>query len=242
MNQPLITIITVSYNAIDFIETTIQSVINQTYSNIEYIIIDGKSTDGTVEVIKKYTDHISYWVSESDRGIYDAMNKGIELAHGEWVNFMNCGDVFFQNTIVDIIATFVSKSECDIVYGDVMLNINGNLKLKKARSLEYIEYSLPFCHQSSFVKLALLRKNRFDLSYKIAADYALFYKLYSEIKCSFIYVGEVVAIYEATLGISSASRKKAYREICSINKRSQGFFGKIRLYIICFLLFIKVLK
>lgn len=83
MNYPLISVITVSYNAVLTIEQTILSVINQTYLNIEYIIIDGGSTDGTVNVIKKYADKIAYWVSESDKGIYDAMNKGIAYSHGE---------------------------------------------------------------------------------------------------------------------------------------------------------------
>lgn len=86
MNYPLISVITVSYNAVLTIEQTILSVINQTYLNIEYIIIDGGSTDGTVNVIKKYADKIAYWVSEPDKGIYDAMNKGIAYSHGEFLS------------------------------------------------------------------------------------------------------------------------------------------------------------
>jgi glycosyltransferase involved in cell wall biosynthesis len=87
-NNPLVTIVTVSYNVVSTIERTILSVVNQTYSNIEYIIIDGGSTDGTVDIIKKYMDKIAYWVSEPDKGIYDAMNKGILMAKGQWINFM----------------------------------------------------------------------------------------------------------------------------------------------------------
>ena len=95
--QPLITVVTVVYNDVKHIEDTILSVVNQTYPNIEYIIIDGGSTDGTVDIIKKYADHIAYWVSEPDKGIYDAMNKGLKKATGEWVNFMNSGDCFAQS-------------------------------------------------------------------------------------------------------------------------------------------------
>ena len=89
MDNSLISVITVSYNAVSTIEQTILSVINQTYSNIEYIIIDGGSTDGTIDIIRRYEDKIAYWVSEPDRGIYDAMNKGASKANGEYIAFLN---------------------------------------------------------------------------------------------------------------------------------------------------------
>lgn len=111
-----ITVITVVYNGIDYIEDTILSVINQDYSNIEYIIIDGKSDDGTMDIVEKYATKISYWVSESDNGIYDAMNKGIKVATGDWIIFMNCGDYFFSS---DIITQVFSQMliGIDVVYG-----------------------------------------------------------------------------------------------------------------------------
>jgi glycosyltransferase involved in cell wall biosynthesis len=97
----------VSYNAVLTIEQTILSVINQTYPHIEYIIIDGGSTDGTVDIIKKYANRIAYWVSEPDKGIYDAMNKGIRTAKGEWINFMNAGDLFYSK---DTLEKFTEKA------------------------------------------------------------------------------------------------------------------------------------
>jgi len=94
VQKPLISIITVVFNGEQLLEKTIQSVINQTYDNVEYIIIDGGSTDRTIEIIQKYEHAIDYWISENDKGIYNAMNKGISLATGAWVNFMNGGDIF----------------------------------------------------------------------------------------------------------------------------------------------------
>ena len=106
MEKPLISIITVAYNAIQLIEATIKSVINQSYTSIEYIIIDGGSTDGTIDIIKKYDKYLAYWISEPDKGIYDAMNKAIKKANGDWINFMNCGDTFVdENVISEIFQT-----------------------------------------------------------------------------------------------------------------------------------------
>lgn len=120
---PLITVITVVFNGVKTIEETIQSVVNQTYPNIEYIIIDGGSTDGTLDIIKKYEDAIDYWVSEPDNGIYDAMNKGIYLAMAEWINFMNTGDKFFDKQVLNLI--FKNKEiyqDIDLIYSDTILN------------------------------------------------------------------------------------------------------------------------
>ena len=124
-DQVLISVVTVSYNAVSTIEQTILSVINQTYPHIEYIIIDGGSTDGTVDIIKKYADKIVYWVSESDKGIYDAMNKAIDVASGDYVNFINAGDKFCSLHILEKVMSFNHIS--DIIVGqDLHIDENDN--------------------------------------------------------------------------------------------------------------------
>lgn len=118
MIQPKISVVTVCYNAINDIEKTILSVINQTYSNIEYIIIDGGSTDGTMDIVNKYKDKIDVIVSEPDKGIYDAMNKGIDRATGDWINFMNAGDCFFNNVALEnVFPRNYESVNFDILYG-----------------------------------------------------------------------------------------------------------------------------
>jgi len=118
---PLITVVTVVRNGGATLEETILSVVNQTYRNVEYIVVDGASTDGTLDIIRKYEDRIDYWVSESDKGIYDAMNKGIDLATGEWLNFMNSGDKFVSgDVIMNIFSTNIS-TRIGFIYSDFFL-------------------------------------------------------------------------------------------------------------------------
>ncbi len=118
--QPLISVITICYNAAAGIERTIQSVLGQTYRNIEYIIIDGGSSDGTVDIIKKYEDRFEYWVSEPDKGIYDAMNKGIKHAEGEWLNMMNAGDNFADKDVLKNIFIAEIPEEKVFIYSDML--------------------------------------------------------------------------------------------------------------------------
>ena len=112
---PLISIVTISYNAVNLIEKTILSVVEQDTADFEYIVIDGGSTDGTVEVIRKYENAISYWVSESDKGIFDAMNKALSVAKGDWVIFMNSGDCFYNNHVLSEIAIYMKDEETELI-------------------------------------------------------------------------------------------------------------------------------
>ncbi|RHJ54940.1 glycosyltransferase family 2 protein [Bacteroides sp. AM10-21B] len=130
-----ISVVTVCYNAADTIERTMLSVLNQTYHDIEYIIIDGGSTDGTVDIIRKYADKIAYWVSEPDKGIYDAMNKGIKVATGEWINFMNAGDIFCDKNVLTNIFSTGSVDEYSFLFSDFYVYEKG-IKIKVSASYE----------------------------------------------------------------------------------------------------------
>lgn len=152
--KPLITIVTVVYNGEKFLEETILSVINQTYDNIEYIIIDGGSTDGTLDIIKKYEHAIDYWVSEKDNGIYDAMNKGIDLATGEWINFMNAGDSFAENNTLKNIYNIYNYENINLIFGDTIMLKNGVIIDYK----KFNEKKGLFIHQSVFYRKKLHNK------------------------------------------------------------------------------------
>ena len=180
-NKTLISVVTVSYNAISTIEQTILSVISQTYPDIEYIIIDGGSTDGTVDIIKKYADRIAYWVSEPDKGIYDAMNKGIDKATGEWINFMNCGDGFVaDHTLYDVFK--YSYDDSDVIFGNSFIEDEGIcIELPVQKPISKLRYYPIYRHGASFVRTVVHRKHSFNLSKRYlgyALDFECIHKLY----------------------------------------------------------------
>lgn len=164
ISVPKISIITVSYNAITEIEKTILSVINQTYTNIEYIIIDGGSTDGTVNIIKQYNDKISIWKSEPDHGVYDAMNKGIKLATGEWILFMNSGDTFHDNMVVaDIFQNTKYADKVGVIWGDTDF-YDGDKFVEKSKKTPFTKTVMPYrtgmgiSHQSLFTPYSVSQR------------------------------------------------------------------------------------
>lgn len=227
--KPLISVVTVSYNAVSTIEQTILSVINQTYPHIEYIIIDGGSTDGTVDIIKKYADKIAYWVSEPDKGIYDAMNKGIKVATGEWINFMNCGDSFIDYNVLDQIKIHF-QTNADVIYGNTIIKTMGKKYLLLPDKLGNLLKHLIFCHQSSFVKTKLAIENLFQIKYKYVADYNLFYTLYLQNKY-FLYVNIPVANYLTDEGFTASNRMACCMEEYKVNGRKFKIFSKVKLFI-----------
>lgn len=170
-DQVLISIVTVSYNAVSTIEQTILSVINQTYPHIEYIIIDGGSTDGTVDVIKKYADKITYWVSEPDKGIYDAMNKGIAVATGEWINFMNAGDSYYGNDVLKKI--FTQEQNADYLVGIASTPVGLWKPIRENFIFSEVYKGGAVNHQASFIRNALFT-TKYDICNRIIADELFF--------------------------------------------------------------------
>ncbi len=177
--MPLITIISVVYNGAEQVEQTILSILNQSYENIEYIVIDGGSTDKTLDIIRKYDAKIAYWTSEPDRGIYDAMNKGIRLASGDWINFMNAGDDFYQTDVVERVAAAAESGAADLIYGDCeMIYGPASSFVWQAGRLESLWTGMMFRHQSLFARSSVCKRYQFDLDFKIGADFAFIYTCY----------------------------------------------------------------
>jgi len=169
--EPLVSIITVVRNDVVNIEKTILSVLNQTYNNVEYIIIDGASTDGTLDIIKKYEKYIDLWVSEPDDGIFYAFNKGIDLVTGKWVQFLNSCDFIYSNTVLTEI--FIGqKIEADGVYGSMVGYLNGRKVLSEA--FEDIKTEAwkgaRLVHETLFVKAEIRKKFKFNTRYKVSGD------------------------------------------------------------------------
>lgn len=206
-------IITVNYNNREGLIKTIESVINQSYTDYEYIIIDGGSNDGSIEVIKEYSDHITYWVSESDKGVYNAMNKGIAQAKGTYINFMNSGDTFYTNNTLEEVSTHMDESDFivgkdynqDPDTGEVFTTI---LPTRISMAAFYM-WTLP--HQSAFIRRALFNDSPYDETLRIVADW----KFYLE---KIVYEGKTVKLLDMVIcnreqeGISISQASKTVEE------------------------------
>lgn len=221
-------IITVSYNAAATIEQAILSVVGQTYRHIEYIIIDGGSTDGTVDIIRKYEDKIAYWVSEPDQGIYDAMNKGIRRATGEYVYFLGADDWLRDDEVIGQVAAFIHRSPGYSFYmGNVFLYapaLGWTKRQKGGRSAEAIKRGKMCPHQGLFASRDLMRKG-FDTKYKIAADYAF---LLRHIVCGARFCPmDIDVAYYGLLGTSSGGAM--YDEYIAIIREyaGEGYLGRM---------------
>lgn len=201
-----LSIITINYNNRDGLQKTIDSVVKQTWRDFEWIIIDGGSTDGSKELIEQYQDNFAFWCSEPDKGIYNAMNKGVTYARGEYVNFMNSGDCFHDADVLQKI--FEQDIYADILIGKTLLVGNNEIVNKQVEILGKIDLCgmlIGFNHQGMFAKLELLRKHPFDESLKIVSDWKFWWQTIVFDNCSIIYLKVLIADYDTT-GISFSEK------------------------------------
>lgn len=217
-----ISVVTIAFNCKSAIEKTILSVINQTYKNLEYIIIDGASNDGTMDIVGRYADRISYVSSEPDKGIYDAMNKGLNAATGDYIIFMNAGDAFYS---LDVLEKFVPLINTDtiIAYGDVMKVAKRYKYLVRPAALENMPQFMINSHQATFTRLDYHKSHPFDLSFRSSGDYDFFYKAYVVDHVAFQYIPVVVADFDCVDGTSNANFKRSERENLRIWRKERDW-------------------
>lgn len=225
IKQPIFTIVTVCYNCIDTIEATIKSVILQDFKDYEFIIIDGGSTDGTVDIIKRYANNLTYWSSEKDNGIYDGMNKGIKHAKGEWIEFLNCGDLFVDFHVLTNVNEHISN-DIDIIYGDIIIEKHGEMVVKEA--LEPCnKQRMYFCHQSAFVRTSIMKKMPYDLRYKMSADFHFFKCCYYQ-GLNFSHLHTPLVIYDRN-GVSNTNRLSGLEDNVRVIKSLDHGMEKFKL-------------
>lgn len=234
---PLISVITVVLNGEKYLEQAIQSVINQTYPNIEYIIIDGGSTDGTLDIIRRYEDYIDYWVSEKDNGIYDAMNKGIKLALGQWIGILNSDDRYFSRDLFEKIFVKSRLSNCDVIYGDTLILEEFNREnsyILRPKRLSKLKYTMAFGHLSAFVSIKVYKTvGLYDIKYKVASDFNFFQRIYL-MGYRFCYFSEAIGVLRAHPKSTSFKEiyKGLYENFLISVKNGQPFFKQFFIFII----------
>jgi glycosyltransferase involved in cell wall biosynthesis len=193
-----VSIITGCLNSEQTIERTINSVIDQTYPNIEYIIIDGGSTDKTQDIIKKYEDRIAKWISEPDRGVYDAMNKGIVHSTGDILYFLNAGDYLYNTKIIEQVVDRFADESVVAVYGNVEV-LNDSGKKKGIRGCEVTHNNLLYrriCHQALFVRRVLFDEiGLYSDEFKFSADHDFIVRAIKKKQDKFLYINETIAKY-----------------------------------------------
>ena len=221
--KPILSVITIVYNNVKDIERTVLSVLNQTYTGIEYIVVDGLSNDGTLDIIKKYEGRIAKFTSEKDEGIYDAMNKGLDLATGDYVIFMNSGDEFYD--IDTVAAVFASANDADIYYGETEMidDVGQSLgqrrhKAPKRFTWRGFNLGMSISHQAIYIKRTLIEP--YDRRYQLSADIDWIIRATKKAK-KIINVNRYVAKYLVG-GMSKTKHRQSLAERFNIMKRHYG--------------------
>jgi putative colanic acid biosynthesis glycosyltransferase len=235
--NPRVSIVTVVFNGEEFLERSIESVICQTYANIEYIIVDGGSTDATVDLLNKYNSKISYWISEQDRGVYDAMNKAIEVAQGTWILFIGSDDYLHHKDVILDISPHLSRDSL-MVYGNVEytngIKFNSNLTWKTI-------ITNTVHHQACFYRRSLFNDFRYDSHLNICSDYELNLIAFMRFREKSHYVNSTISTCEfGGLSLRKEMKEKAVSEINLIRQRH--VHSSIHLSVVFLIRFVQNLK
>lgn len=222
-----VSVIVVSLNTLSDFKKTIDSINSQKYKNFEIIVIDGNSSDGTIEEIKNKKNYFSNYLIEKDEGIYDAMNKGIDFINSEWTIFLNSGDTFFDDNVL-LTFSLIDKNNYDIVYGKTAIDNLNILYSDNPKKIDNNFILMPFCHQSCFVKSSLLKK-KFDLEYKASSDFDFFLTCYKNKKI-FFYTDNFFAKVKSG-GLSDKKRQLVFNENIEILKKNNLNFEANFIYL-----------
>ena len=230
-DRPLVSIVTVVYNGAATLERTIQSVLAQGYENIEYIIVDGGSTDGTIDLLKQYEDRLDLWVSERDKGIYDAMNKGVALCAGEWVALINADDWYEPGTVQRVVEAAKGRAEINIVHGDIWIHYpNGHKKLKRAKLSGFLlrYWEMVLNHPSFFVRKSYYDGRPFDATLRVSGDHKWTLAAWMHSSAQFLYLPEPLANFTAGGASMRIPLKKVLKEGARVSRDlGLGAFGTL---------------
>lgn len=228
---PMISVVTVVRNGEQQLAQTIGSVTEQTYRNIEFIVIDGNSTDGTLAIIRAHEKWITRWVSEPDGGIYDAMNKAVRMCSGAYLYFLNCGDRIATPETVEQVVRAIEKESPDILCGHILeMHTSGNILSTFKTTSEYQLFLLTVCHQAIFTARRVFDKvGGFDTSYRICADRDWLLRALKVHHFAMTYIDLPISIFD-TSGVSSRQRRRLRLENLKINYKY--FKGSFYLFVI----------
>ena len=231
--HPKFSIITVTYNAEKVLEDTIQSVIFQTYRNVEYIIVDGASKDHTLEIVNKYHNRINKVISEPDKGLYDAMNKGIQLATGDYLCFLNAGDKFHDSeTLQKIVHTLKGQELPDVIYGETaIVDEEGHfLHMRRLSTPAHLNWKsfkqgMQVCHQAFFANRELAINHLYDLQYRFSADFDWCIRIMKKAKC--LHNTRLTLIDYLNEGMTTKNHKASLKERFCIMAKHYGLISTI---------------
>lgn len=230
-------IIVVSLNTKNKLENTLKSIIKQSLKSYEIIVVDGKSNDGTIDIISRYKKKIHKTLIKKDKGIYFAMNRGIKLASNDWLIFLNSGDTFYSIHTLKKIALNIKKNETiDILIGNTKIIKDNICYIKKFKKLSCNSLVSCFSHQSCAIKKSLHTKNYFKTKYKIASDFNFFVKVYKK-NAKFLYINQTISVNEAN-GLSDKERFLALKEFRDINRLNNNINYKFLKYLIFYIYFL----